>query len=124
MAVAYFAKSIALIGVQLVKDMLDLLNGTGWTARKGRGPGRFTPCAVIGAGGFSGLRLALIGHHHDRRGFGNGHPMWLRSPGRSPERKRSNRCGKNDGQRNVRGHPVLHGAPPYLSTAIAAVLPC
>jgi len=60
--------------MQLVKDLLRLVNGTGWAAGGSRRPGRFTPGAVVCAGGGSGLwlALALTGHHRDWRGSGAG----------------------------------------------------
>ena len=90
LAVADRASSIAPIGVQLVKYVLHLLNGTG---RPARGAG----CP-----------------HRNRRGFGAGRPPWLWSPGRSPERNRGHRCQKDNGQRNARRHQVLHNALPQL----------
>ena len=60
--------------MQLVKDVLRLVNGTGRPARGSRRPGHFTPGAVMRAGNDSGLQLALTltGHHRDRRGPGAG----------------------------------------------------
>jgi hypothetical protein len=112
--------------VQLRKDVLRLVNGTGWPAAGSRRPGQFTPGAVMRAGRDSGLRLALAltGHHRDRRGSGAGRLRWLRSPGRGPERNRGHRSENDGGQRNVRRHQVLQGAPPRLPAAIAADLPC
>jgi hypothetical protein len=105
---------MAPIGVQLVKDVLRLVNGTGWPARRSRRPGHVTPGAVMPADSGSGLRLvlALAGCHRDRRGPGAGRLRWFRSPGRSPERNRGQRCEKDEGQRDVLRHQVLHGAPP------------
>jgi len=111
MAVAYRARSMAPIGVQLVKDALRLFNGTGWPARRSWRPGHVTLGAVMLFGSGSGLRLALAltGYHRDRRGFGS-----LRSPGCSPERNRGLRCEEGAGQWDVRHHQVLHGAPPRV----------
>lgn len=95
LAVADRAGSIAPIGVQLVKYVLHLLNGTG---RPARGAG----CP-----------------HGNRRGSGAGRPPWLWPPGRGPERNRRHRCQKGMGQRNVRRHQVLHNALPQLWTATA-----
>ena len=91
---------MAPIGVQLVKDALRLVSGTGWPARRSWRTSHFTPGAVTPAGSDSGLRLALAltGDHRDRRGSGAGRLRWLRSPGRSPERNRGQRCEKNEGQ--------------------------
>jgi hypothetical protein len=110
---------MAPIGVQLVKDALSLVNGTGWPARVSWRPGHFTPGAVMPAGSDSGLglALALAGVHRERRGSGR-----RRSPDRSPQRNRGQRCEKDEGQRYVRRYQVPHGAPPRLSTAIAAVV--
>src|SRR5215471_18839039 len=74
LAVAYRARSMAPIGVQLVKDALSLVDGVGWPARVGWRPGHLTPGAVMPASGDSGLRLALAlaGYHRDRRGSGAG----------------------------------------------------
>jgi len=84
---------MAPIGMQLVKDLLRLVNGTDWAAGGSRRPGQFTPGAVLCAGSGSGLWLApaLTGHHRDWRGPGAGRLRWLRWPGRSPERNRSHR---------------------------------
>ena len=98
LAVADRASSIAPIGVQFVKYVLHLLNGAG---RRARGAG----CS-----------------HCNRRGSGAGRPPWLWPPGRSPERNRGHRCQKDNGQRYVRGHQVLHNALPQLWTAVARSL--
>src|SRR5580693_600508 len=91
LAVADRASSIAPIGVQLVKYVLPLLNDAGW-------PGWGAGCS-----------------HRNRRGFGAGRPAWLWPPGRSPERNRGHRRQKDNGQRNVRCHQVLHNAlPPVM----------
>ena len=121
LAVAYRARRMAPIGVQLVKDVLSLVDGIGWSARVSWRPGHFTPGAVIPAGSDSGSRLALAGYHRDRRGCGAGR---LRPPGHSPERNCGHRRKQDEGQRNFGRHQVLHGAPPRLSTAIAAIVPC
>jgi len=92
---------MAPIGVQLVKDVLRLVNGTGWPARGSWRPGRFTPGTVMAADSGSGLRLALAGYHRDRRRSGAGR---LRPPGRGPERNRGHRRQQNEGQRDVRRH--------------------
>jgi hypothetical protein len=94
------ASSVAPIGVQLVKYVLHLLNGTGR-------PGRRAGCA-----------------HRNRCGSGAGRRPWLWPPGRSPERDRGHRCQKDNGQRDVRRHQVLHNALPQLWASVAAVLPC
>jgi hypothetical protein len=114
---------MAPIGVQLVKDVLHLVNPTGWPARGSWQPGHLTPGAIMPAWADGGLRPALTGHHRDRRSSGARGLRRLRSPGRSPERNRSHRQ-QDEGQRNVRRYQILHGAPPQLSTAAAAVLPC
>jgi hypothetical protein len=88
--VADRASSVAPIGVQLVKYVLHLLNGTGRPARRARCPDR------------------------ERRGSGAGRPPWLWPPGRSPERNRGHRCQKDKGQRHVRRDQVLHNALPQL----------
>jgi hypothetical protein len=125
LAVADGAKSMARIGVQLVKDVLRLVNGAGWPAGGSWRPGHVTPGAVMRAGSDSALRLALAwtGQHRDRRGSGARRLRWLRSPGRRPERNRGH-CRQDEGQRKVRRHQVLQGAPPRLSTAIAALWRC
>ena len=122
LAVAHRAKSMAPLGVQLVKDVPRLVNGTGWPARGSRRPGQFTPGAVMLAGNDSGPRPALTGGHRDRRGPGAGRLRWPWPLGRGPERNRGHRQ-QDEGQRNVRRHRVLHGAPPRLSAAIAPVVP-
>jgi len=100
LAIADGASSIAPIGVQLVEYVLHLLNGTG---RPARGAG----CP-----------------HRNRRRSGAGRPPWLWPPGRSPERNRGHRRHKDNGQRNVRRHQILHYALPQVWTALAAILPC
>jgi hypothetical protein len=90
LAVADRASSIAPIGVQLVKYVPHLLNGTGRPARGARWP------------------------HRDRRGFGTGRPPSLWSPGRNQERNRGHRCQNDNGRRNARRHQVLHNALPQL----------
>ena len=107
MAVAYRARRMAPIGVQLVKDVLRLVNGTRWPARLSWRTGHFTLGAVMPFGSDTGLRLALAltGYHRDRRGSGS-----PRSPGRRSKRNRGRRCEKDEGQRDVRHHKVLHGA--------------
>ena len=95
LAVADRASSIAPIGVQLVKYVLHLLNGTGRPTRGARCP------------------------HRKRRGSGAGRPPWLWPPGRSPERNRGHRCQKDKGQRNVRRDQVPHNALPQLWTVMA-----
>ena len=62
--------------------------------------------------------------HRNRRGSGAGRPTWLWSPSRSPERNRGHRRQKDNGQRNVRRHQVLHNVLLPLWTAVTAVLPC
>jgi len=59
LAVAYEAKSIAPIGVQLVKDVLRLLNGAGWSARGARRPDLLTHRGVVRAGSHRGPGPAL-----------------------------------------------------------------
>src|SRR6266851_1344380 len=110
LAIADCAKSIAAIRVQLVKYILHLLNGTVRSACGAQLPGRSMSGGVTHAGSHSGLRPTIIGCRRDRRRFGAGQPPCLRSPGRSPERNRGHRCENDNGQRNVRRHPVLHGA--------------
>jgi hypothetical protein len=112
---------MAPIGVQLVKDALRLVNGAGWPAQRSWRPGHFTPGAVMPFGSDSRLRLALAltGYRRDRRGPGS-----PRSPRRSPERNRGQRCEKDEGQWDVRHRKVLHGAASSVTAAIAAVLPC
>ena len=100
LAVADRANSIAPIGVQLVKDVLHLLSGT-------RRPARGAGCP-----------------QGNRRGLGAGRPPRLRPPSCCPERNRGHRCHKDNGQRDVRCHQVLHNALPQFWTAVAAVLPC
>lgn len=91
LAVADRTSSIAPIGVQLVKYVLPLLNNAG------------SPAWGAGCS------------HRNRRGFGAGRPAWLWPPGRSPERNRGHRRQKDNGQRNVRRHQVLHNAlPPVM----------
>jgi len=98
------------MGVQLVKDVLRLVNGTGWPVQGSWRPGHFTTDAVMRAVRDGGLRLALAltGYHRDWREPGAGRLRWLRSPGRSPERNSSHRQ-QDEGLRNVRRHQVLHG---------------
>ena len=93
LAVADRADSIAPIGVQLVKYVLYLLNDTG---RPGRGAG----CP-----------------HRNRRGPGAGRPPRLWPPRCCPERNRGHRCHKDNGQRDIRCHHVLHNALPQFWTA-------
>ena len=50
--------------------------------------------------------------HRDRHGSGAGRPPRLRPPSRCPERNRGHRCHKDNGQRDVRRHHVLHHALP------------
>ena len=100
LAVADRANSMAPIRVQLVKYVLHLLSGTGRPAR----------------GGGCDLR--------NRRGPGDGRPPRLWPPSCCPERNRGHRCHKDNGQRDVRCHQVLHNALPQFWTAVAAVLPC
>src|SRR5215467_10467325 len=59
LTVAYRARSMAPIGVQLVKDVLSLVDGIGWPARVSWRLGHFSPGAVMPAGSDSWLRLAL-----------------------------------------------------------------
>jgi hypothetical protein len=84
LAVADRADSMAPIGVQLVKYVLHLLSGTGR-------PARGTGCP-----------------QRSRRGPGAGRPPRLWPPGCCPERNRGHRCRKDNGQRDVRRHQVLH----------------
>jgi hypothetical protein len=88
LAVADRANSMAPIGVQLVKYVLHLLGGTGRWAPEAGWP------------------------HRARRGSGAGRPPRLRPPSRCPERNRGHRCHKDNGQRYVRRHHVLHHALP------------
>jgi hypothetical protein len=100
LAVADRAYSMAPVGVQLVKYVLHLLSGTG---RPAWGAG----CS-----------------QRNRRGLGAGRPPRLWPPNGCPERNRGHRRHKDNGQRDIRCHHVLHNALPQLRTAVAAVLPC
>ena len=100
LAVADRADSMAPIGVQLVKYVLHLLSGTGRTTRGAGSPQR------------------------NRRGPGAGRPPRLWAPRCCPDRNRGHRCHKDNGQRDIRCHHVLHNALPQFWTAVAAVLPC
>jgi hypothetical protein len=110
--------------VQIVKNMLRLLNRDGWPTASSRRLSFFMSGAVIRADSRSGPRLGLTGRHRDWRGPGAVHLLQFRPSGRSPARNRAHGCQKDDDQQNVWRHLVLHGAPPQLSTAIAAALPC
>jgi hypothetical protein len=98
LAVADRANSIAPIGVQLVKYVLHLLSGTGRPARGVGCPQR------------------------NRRGPGAGRPPRLWPPSCCPERNRGHRCHKDDGQRDIRCHQVLHNALPQFWTALPGSL--
>src|SRR6476659_1308234 len=100
LAVADRANRIAPIGVQLVEYVLHLLSGTGRPARGAGCPQR------------------------NRRGPGAGRPPRLWPPSCCPERNRGDRRHKDNGQRDIRRHHVLHHALPQLWTAVPAVLPC
>jgi len=102
---------MAPIGVQLVKDVLRLVNGTGWQAQGRWRPGHFTPDAIMRAGRGSGLWLALTGYHRDRRECGAGRLRWLPSPGRRPERNSSHRQ-QDEGLRKRVGWQILRPAAP------------
>jgi len=110
LAIADPAKSIVAICMQLVKYILHLLNCTVWPARGARRLGHSMSGGVMHAGSRGGLRPTIISRRRERRGFGAEDPPWLRSPGRSPERNRGHPCENDNGQRNVRRHPVLHAA--------------
>ena len=113
---------MAPIGVQLVKYVLHLLNdtgrptrGAGYLHRSRRGPGagrppqldprpapdlvtpedamRFTRSAAV-------LAAAVL--------LAAGRPPRLWPPSCCPERNRGRRCRKDNGQRDVRRHQVLH----------------
>src|SRR4029078_9590454 len=90
LAVADRANSIAPIGVQLVKYVLHLLSSTG---------------RASGAAGCP---------QRTRRGLGAGRPPRLWPPSCCPERNRGHRCHKDNGQRDVRCHQVLHNALPQF----------
>src|SRR5262249_57114458 len=109
-------------GVQRGKEGRRWATGGGGPPGGGGGRGESPRGPVMPAGSASGPWLALAGHHRDRRGPGAGRLRCPRPPGRGPERDRGHRQ-QDEGQRNVRRHQVLHGAPPRLPAAMAAVVP-